>query len=51
MSKIKNKIINMILSPWRVNMRDLSLMLVLIDDLIDEVTKVEENLIITHTIN
>ncbi len=32
-------------------MRDLSLMFVLIDDLIDEVTKVEENLIISHTIN
>ncbi len=32
-------------------MRDLSLMFVLIDDLIDEVTKLEETLIISHTID
>lgn len=41
----------MLLFGWRIFMRDLSLMFVLIDDLIDEVTKVEENLIISHTIN
>lgn len=32
-------------------MKDLSLMFVLIDDLIDEVTKLEEKLIVSHTIN
>ncbi len=30
---------------------DFCLMFVLIDDLIEEVKKVEENIIITHTIN
>lgn len=32
-------------------MKDYTLMFVLLDDLIDEVTKLEENLIITHRIN
>lgn len=32
-------------------MKDLSLMFILIDDLIEEITKTEENLIISHTIN
>lgn len=32
-------------------MRDLSLMFVLMDELVDEVTELEENLIISHTIN
>lgn len=32
-------------------MKDYSLMFVLIDDLIDEVTNLEENLIIIHKIN
>ncbi len=32
-------------------MKDFCLMFVLIDDLIEEVTKTEENLIISHTIN
>ncbi len=32
-------------------MRDFTLILVLIDDLIDEVVKLEENLIINHRIN
>lgn len=32
-------------------MKDFSLMFILIDDLIDEVTKVEESLYFSHTIN
>ena len=32
-------------------MKDYSLMFVLIDDLIDEVTNLEENLIVIHKIN
>ncbi len=32
-------------------MKDLSLMFILIDDLIEEIIKTEENLIISHTIN
>lgn len=32
-------------------MKDYSLMFVLIDDLIDEVTNLEENIIIIHKIN
>ena len=41
----------MILFGWRKDMKDFSLMYVLIDDLIEEVVKLEEKLIITHTIN
>jgi hypothetical protein len=40
-----------LLFGWRIIIMDLSLVFILIDDLIDEVTKTEENLIITHTIN
>ena len=34
----------------RINMRDYSFLFVIIDDLIEEVNKTEENLIINHTI-
>ena len=32
-------------------MKDYTLMFIIIDDLIDEVEKIEENLIINHTLN